>query len=137
MQPNQPREIGLLFCDETYSEHLNSSFRKISSPTDVLSFENYEDDSILNNKSNKKSLKSKPSYLGDIAICLPVAKKQAKEYEIELEEEIKRLVIHGILHLLGYDHEKSKIEAQKMQEKEAFLMKEVKNYPICQDSCKK
>jgi probable rRNA maturation factor len=63
--------------------------------------------------------------LGDIYVSLDQAKRQAAEYGISLKEETSRLVIHGLLHLLGYDH-KDKKQAEKMREKEeAYLNRSV------------
>ena len=69
------------------------------------------------------------SILGDIVISVDTALKEAKEYGEELEHRIERLAIHGILHLLGYDHEKNEEEAIKMEKEEDRLLsmlKEVK-----------
>jgi len=56
--------------------------------------------------------------LGEIVICLREVKKNAKRYRSNSEKELARVLIHGILHLLGYDHEKSEQAAEKMREKE-------------------
>jgi probable rRNA maturation factor len=60
---------------------------------------------------------------GDIVINLQRAKRQATEQGIILNEELKRLTIHGLLHLLGYDHEKSRYQKDKMESKERGLLK--------------
>ena len=88
-------------------KRLNSKFRGKNSTTDVLSFplaENFE------------------RHLGDIVISLPQARKQAREFGSRLQEELLRLLIHGLLHLLGYDHEGvSKREALRTERKEREL----------------
>jgi len=58
--------------------------------------------------------------LGEIVICLREVKKNAKRYRSNSEKELARVLIHGILHLLGYDHEKSEQAAEKMREKEGY-----------------
>lgn len=58
--------------------------------------------------------------LGEIIICLREVKKNAKRYRSNSEKELARVLIHGILHLLGYDHEKSEQAAEKMREKEGY-----------------
>lgn len=64
-----------------------------------------------------------PDYiLGDIVINLHQAKRQAEEYGLTFYEEVTRLLIHGLLHLLGYDHEKNKHEAAKMKRKELEIL---------------
>jgi len=80
-------EIGLKFVGDKEIRKLNKKFRKIDKATDVLSFEMNED-----------------SILGDVVISKETAKRNAKRFKVSLNDEIKRLVIHGILHLLGYDH---------------------------------
>ena len=60
--------------------------------------------------------------LGDVIINMELAKSQGKEYTWGYSREVERLLIHGILHLLGYDHEKGKKEAQKMQRLERYLL---------------
>lgn len=52
--------------------------------------------------------------IGDVILCYSVAKNQAKQYETSLRKELERLTVHGVLHLFGYDHEKSKKEATRM-----------------------
>jgi len=58
--------------------------------------------------------------LGEIVICLREVKKNAKRYRSNSEKELARVLIHGVLHLLGYDHEKSEQAAEKMREKEGY-----------------
>jgi probable rRNA maturation factor len=87
------------------SQALNAQYRKKDYPTDVLSFpfeEEVPDDGF---------------YLGDIFICFPVAVEQAEEGGITIEQELLTLMLHGILHLAGYDHETDSGDMQKLQEK--------------------
>lgn len=100
-----PKEKVLLSNQSTFSllltnnkeiQYLNKKFRKKNKPTDVLSFYLIEKEQ----KSNK--------YLGDIVISIETARKQANKEKISIEEELLKLFIHGYLHLLGYDHKKSK-----------------------------
>ncbi|NBX75899.1 MAG: rRNA maturation RNase YbeY [Proteobacteria bacterium] len=79
---------------------LNRTYRKKDKPTDVLSFSRLDD--LLPNQPQIE--------IGDLIICLPVAKRQAREYQETLGRELERLTVHGTLHLFGYDHEKSKKE---------------------------
>ena len=94
-------------------KELNSSYRGKNKSTDVLSFEAGipMHDSTLNN------------VLGDIVINIPRAESQAEEYGTTFYDELYRLLIHGALHLVGYDHELSKYEERKMikKEKELFI----------------
>lgn len=88
----QGRGLALLLCGEERIRQLNARFRGRNKVTDVLSF------------PSSTGLQQ-GGYLGDLAICLPQAKKQAQELGQPLAEELHFLVLHGLLHLLGYDHE--------------------------------
>jgi probable rRNA maturation factor len=94
---------------------LNHQYRGMDKTTDVLSFPLYEE--IQNSKPMPHIFA-----LGDIVISLHKAKKQAEENGVTLNEEVKRLLIHGLLHLMGYDHEQSRYLKGKMQKMEFELM---------------
>lgn len=93
--------ISLAFVDRAEIKKLNKKFRGKNKPTDVLSF-------LLNEKK----------YLGEIIICPAVVKENAVKYKVSVESEILKVFVHGILHLCGYDHEKSAKEAEIMEAKE-------------------
>ncbi len=78
-------------------KHLIKPTGKKNKPTDVLSFDPIE-----------------PDDLGELVLCPSVLRKQAKEHKLKYEIELGYMVIHGVLHLLGYDHEKTEKEAKKM-----------------------
>lgn len=92
---------------------LNRLYRGVEGTTDVLSFPIYE------------SLSEMPHggefLLGDIVINLHAAARHSAEHGVTLAEEVRRLLIHGFLHLLGYDHEKSSYHAKKMRRREREL----------------
>ena len=95
-------EISILFCDDAEIQNLNKSYRNIDSPTDILSFENgseYEND------------EGKWLEAGDIAISFETLPKNAEYFKVSENEELKRLLIHGCLHLNGYDHGEEHIES--------------------------
>ena len=99
-------EVGII--GEKRIKKLNNIYRGIDKTTDVLSFAWQEESKVQG------------EYLGQIFICYPQIQKQAKEYKVTIKEEFTRMLIHGLLHIIGYDHEKKK-EAEKMfslQEKE-------------------
>lgn len=110
--PEQTNELSVSFVNDEEILKLNSKYRNKHKATDVLSFPQL-----------KKSAKTPPPpTLGDIVISLEYAQKSAKRYGIKLEAELLRLLIHGILHLLGYDHENvSDSKRQKMKRKEKKL----------------
>ncbi len=98
------RRVGLAFVDEKEIRRLNKTFRKKDKATDVLSFEPEKG--------------SEEGYLGDIAVCPAYAKREAARRALSLHEELIRLVIHGVLHLSGYDH------ATESQEAKMFALQE-------------
>ena len=100
---------------------LNKKYRKRNRITDVLAFPQSK---TIFDKFKIKSLQ-KIEGLGEIVICLKEVKKNAKRYGTTFEKELAKVLIHGILHLLGYDHEKSEMEAEKMEEKENYYLSQV------------
>ena len=92
---NHPdKEIGILFVDDRQIRDLNEKYFKRNRPTNVISFPMAQGEfSEIN-----------PHLLGDVVISVEMAIKEAQESGLSLEEEIAFLLIHGILHLMGYDH---------------------------------
>jgi probable rRNA maturation factor len=97
-------DIVIKLGDKKESQKLNSQFLQRDYPTDVLSFPFNE------------NIPGEGYYLGDIFICYSIAQEQAKENDIPLEQELFTLMLHGILHLAGYDHETDGGEMLTMQE---------------------
>ena len=122
--PNQ--ELSILLTGDKDICRLNQKFRSIDQPTDVLSFPQNSDEDLCI---------SEEIILGDIAVSLDIAKAQAKEHGLDFKEEIILLLIHGILHLLGYDHEISEKEEEKMRNKTRELFKLVFPKRMLADSC--
>lgn len=91
--------VSVSLVDEDLIHQINRDYRHIDRVTDVISF------AFLDNEDRENILKSDGDVvLGDIYICLDVAKRQAEEYGHSLNRELRFLFIHGLLHLLGYDH---------------------------------
>jgi len=118
-------EIGILFVNDFRSKELNRAYRGKDSPTDVISFPMFH--SI---KEIKKTVKDSPYEedlpIGDVVINLHQAERQAIEYDVELHEEVLRLIVHGVLHLCGYDHEVSKKQEKRMFTKQKELLDAIK-----------
>lgn len=108
-------EVSVNLVGETKIKNLNKKYGNKNTVTNVLSFPLSTD--VL------KKYGILP--LGDIFICLPVAKKEAEEENISIEKKLAWLTVHGFLHLLGYDHEKSKQDAVAMFGKENKILKEL------------
>ncbi len=96
-------EVGVLVCDDATIRSLNRHFRGRDRPTDVLSFPGGFDQ------------QDGPPYLGDIAVSMESAARQAAGAGIALEAELKTLLLHGILHLAGFDHESDNGEMDRLE----------------------
>lgn len=99
---NEKRQgtINLVLVDDKEIQRLNATFRHKDKPTDVLAFPMNED-----------------GILGDIAISTETTERNARRYGVGYKAELKRLVVHGVLHLLGYDHGKRMRDAEKIYQK--------------------
>ena len=110
----------VLACDNKQIKQLNNKFRGKNCPTNVLSFpaslENYEvkSTSTLTEANN-------PHELGDIAIAFEICEKEATESKVKFEHHVYHLIIHSVLHLLGFDHEEEK-NASKMEKIEVQVL---------------
>ena len=107
-------QISVAFVDNQSIKKLNSTYRGKDQVTDVLSFS--ENDSQVTEKFFVDK-----NYLGEVIICYPRAVIQAKENKNSLSDEIKLLLIHGVLHLFGYNHEENK-EASVMRSLENKIL---------------
>lgn len=117
-------ELSVLFCSDTYMKGLNSQYREKDSSTDVLSFEQGEE--YIDDDGNKQYI------AGDIAISVDFLYENAKNFDVLPNEELKRLLVHGILHLEGYDHGDAHIgeETNEMFEVQEELIKSFQEYII-------
>ncbi len=116
-----PCEVSLVFTDSETVKQLNRDYRGVDETTDVLAFY------MLPQKEADSSFPIPPdgvTRLGEVIISYPQAVEQAKEQGYSPERELALLVIHGILHLLGYDHEESEEEA-RMRTREKELLEKV------------
>ena len=114
-------EVSILIVDNSYIQELNFIYRSQNKPTDVLSFS-------MNEMSDNEPDFDVPGdvyLLGDIVISIEQALCQSKDYGHSLERELGYLVVHGMLHLLGYDHE-SEDEKMVMRSLEEKVMRSVK-----------
>ena len=119
---HQEIEVDLHFCGDKRMREINRAHRSKDKTTDVLSFPMYES---LRPDSTDFVLPG-PVMLGDIIISRNVAQKQAKEYDLDLEQEVIHLFCHGLLHLLGYDHEISQEEEDLMESLEKEILLKIK-----------
>lgn len=108
-------EISMLLCNDTYMQELNKTYRNIDSTTDVLSFENdeeYEDE------------EGKWKCAGDIVISLDTLPVNAEYFNESRNDELKRLIVHGLLHLNGMDHGEEHIEKDVQPVCEMLVLQE-------------
>jgi len=115
-----PYEMSLVFTDSETVRRLNRDYRGMDEPTDVLAFY------MLPQKEAADFFALPPdgvTRLGEVIISYPQAVEQAKEQEHSTERELALLIIHGILHLLGYDHEEPEEEAKMRTREKEFLEK--------------
>ena len=98
-----PQDATIAFVSDRQIRELNHRFRGIDKPTDVLSF------------PAEESAQPSSNNLGDIAISLERAVIQAEENRLALDDEISQLILHGLLHLCGYDHETDKGQMNRLE----------------------
>lgn len=117
----EPVELSILIMDDATIHTLNRDYRGVDAPTDVLSFASFIDDEEEEHAAFV-SPEGMACYLGDIAISYERVLAQAKEYDHSAERELAYLTAHGVLHLLGYDHERGLEDAAAMREREEAAM---------------
>jgi probable rRNA maturation factor len=103
---DRPAEVAIRFVDVAEGQMLNRDYRHKDYATNVLSFV-YE---------------SEPSVAGDLVVCLPVVLREAAEQGKAAEAHFAHLIVHGMLHLLGYDHETGARDAKRMEAKEKQIL---------------
>jgi probable rRNA maturation factor len=110
-------EMSVNFVDNEEIQELNRNYRQKNEPTDVISF------ALLDNVDEDVEIEGAdiPIALGDIVISLDKAKEQAREYEHSLEREVCFLAVHGLLHLLGYNHTTEEDEKKMFQKQNDIL----------------
>jgi probable rRNA maturation factor len=118
-------EMGIVITDDAQIKELNSNYRNINTPTDVLSFHM--------NSNNEQELSAdfisppdRLQHIGEVIISYETAILQAKENDITIKDELSFLLIHGILHLMNYDHVKDD-DREVMEKKEKAIFDRIKS----------
>jgi len=106
-------EISIVLTDDETIQGLNRQFRGIDKPTNVLAFPMQEG----------QFTDISPGLLGDLVISCDTAQKEALAAGITIEERMSQLLVHGTLHLVGFDHETGKTDALKMEKKSLELLR--------------
>ncbi|MGH9356222.1 MAG: rRNA maturation RNase YbeY [Terriglobia bacterium] len=107
------RRFDVTLADDTETERLNRLFRKKAAPTDVLSFP--WSDNAGATPLPARAAKEFAGFLGDVVISVEAARRSARREQRSFELEILQLILHGLLHLLGYDHETDRGEMNRLE----------------------
>ena len=116
-------ELSVELVGDPRMRRLNRVYRRKDRPTDVLAFPMRE--------SNNPC----PTLLGDVVISVPTALRQAREDGRSVDDELATLLVHGVLHLCGYDHERNKKEAARMQRRERAILQTINPVPRLVTRC--
>jgi probable rRNA maturation factor len=132
----EQEELSIVLVSDRRIRTLNARYRKIDRPTDVLAFPLEPEGArvagfhvgafpsgVLPRKCVPALERRPPRLLGDVVISIATAQRQATVYGHSLHKEVVRLVVHGVLHLLGYDHELGAREAGRMAEQERRVLR--------------
>ena len=121
-------EVSLIFADEATIASLNQQFMGLEGPTDVLSFPIDGEPEPTGRVPDaggsgpgEPPTPEIPTLIGDVVICPAVAARNAVEHECSLDDELALLVVHGVLHLLGWDHAEND-DAERMESREQVLL---------------
>jgi probable rRNA maturation factor len=117
----RPFELSVLLTDNNQVQDLNRDYREKDKPTNVLSFPALECD-----KPGHLILEPGPLHLGDIILAYGVVAQEASDQKIAFEDHLSHLIVHGVLHLLGFDH----IEDEEAEEMEALEIAILKDFGI-------
>ncbi|MDR0759350.1 MAG: rRNA maturation RNase YbeY [Treponema sp.] len=118
-------DLSILLCNDAYIRSLNSRYRELDEPTDVLSFSLGE--TVPDEEGAMRYLP------GDIVISLETLEENARYFRVNEDEELRRLVIHGILHLDGMDHEDNEPFRPMLRLQEELLKKLLAGEPVIQE----
>ena len=110
-------ELGILFVGDQRMRSLNRQYRGKDRTTDVLAF------------AMREGPHSSARMLGDVVIAVPTAARQARRGQRSLDEELTVLLVHGVLHLCGYDHERNEKESRRMHRRERMILQSLVRLP--------
>ncbi|MBF0138072.1 MAG: rRNA maturation RNase YbeY [Magnetococcus sp. DMHC-1] len=110
-------EISFLLTGDAAIQDLNRTWRGIDKPTNVLSFALEDEVTVVH--------PPRVRLLGDVVLAYETLLREATEYTIPLPDHLRHMVVHGVLHLLGYDHEKSALEAERQERVEMEILGEI------------
>lgn len=114
----QDRDLSILFVDNAKIRRFNKKYFERDRPTNVISF------SYMDGLSSE--------VMGDIVISLEKAREESEDLSVPFHERVFALIIHGLLHIMGFDHEKDRNEARRMRYREKKLLASVVSHPLYQ-----
>jgi probable rRNA maturation factor len=112
--------LSIVLTDDATVRALNRDYRDTDRPTDVLSFAQGEGATFI-------SAPGAARHLGDVIISIETARRQARQHRLTLQDEVAHLLVHGVLHLLGYDHERA-VDARIMRAREDAILGPAHHY---------
>ncbi len=115
LQKYEDGEVGLVFVNNRQIQIYNRDYRHKDRPTDVLAFP------MLEGIGGELH----PQFLGDVMVSLEMVAKEARLFGRSQAQQLLILLIHGVLHLIGYDHERSPREARRMSRREKYIFKKL------------
>jgi probable rRNA maturation factor len=115
-------ELSIVLTDDATIRRLNHSYRGKDAPTDVLSFSQIEEKGRRSRPAVGAMAGAGRQVLGDVVISTDTAARQAPRYGHDLATELTRLLVHGVLHLLGHDHVHGGPQARRMKQEEGRLL---------------
>ncbi|KAF0146612.1 MAG: putative rRNA maturation factor, partial [Rhodospirillaceae bacterium] len=115
--PDEGLELAILLADDVWVRDLNRDYRGMDQPTNVLSFAALD-------APDEPSCPGEPLALGDVVLALQTIQREAEQRAIPLADHLRHLVIHGVLHLLGYDHQEDDT-AEVMEQLEVRILAEL------------
>jgi probable rRNA maturation factor len=122
--PREGIEVSILFCDDPWIHELNRRYRGKDSATDVLSFSQTEtspDDPTDPTGRSETRGEGASAHIGDIVVSIDSVRSNAEEWAVPYVQELRRVVVHGLLHLLGMDHETNEPDQEMLQVQEQIL----------------
>jgi rRNA maturation RNase YbeY len=117
------RELSLVLASNRLLQKLNRTYRNQNRPTNVLAF---PQEPVAGHEATTP-------LLGDVVVSLPIAQQEARELQQSLEDRVLYLLLHGLLHLLGYDHERSPADRRRMHRRERALLAYLAAYSVAGD----
>jgi rRNA maturation RNase YbeY len=115
------QELSVVFASDHLMQTLNRTYRQKDRPTNVLAFPQYP---------TYACEPQEDSLLGDVVVALPTAVREAHEQQQCLEDYVVYLLVHGLLHLLGYDHERSPAQRRCMAQRERDILAHLQEHPL-------